>query len=104
MVIIPLSIFDIGSHMFFKAVSVLHSLCLGVAHLLQVQMVVSFVFWLCDMGVSFFSGFHELLGPLLHSRPLSPWGYLRRGRMEMRPAVIARNYMKTMFPLDAGAA
>ncbi|CAJ1343075.1 unnamed protein product, partial [Effrenium voratum] len=65
MVIIPLSIFDIGSHMFFK-----------------VQMVVSFVFWLCDMGVSFFSGFHE------------------RGRMEMRPAVIARNYMKTMFPLD----
>ena len=63
--VIPLSIFDLGDHPFFK-----------------VQQVVSWVFWLCDVGVSFVSG------------------YDRNGRIEMRPVAVAKMYMKTMFPFD----
>ncbi|CAK9008573.1 unnamed protein product [Durusdinium trenchii] len=63
--VIPLSIFDIGDHPFFK-----------------VQQLVSWLFWLCDVFVSFLSGFD------------------RNGRIEMRPIVIARKYLKTMFPID----
>lgn len=63
--VIPLSIFDLGDHIFFK-----------------VQQVVSWLFWLFDVFVSFISG------------------YDKNGRIEMRPAVIAKMYLRTMFPFD----
>lgn len=63
--VIPLSIFDLGDHIFFK-----------------VQQVVSWLFWLFDVFVSFLSG------------------YDKNGRIEMRPAAIAKMYLRTMFPFD----
>ena len=59
--VIPLSVFDLGDHPFFKAAS-MHVVRLTGAGARQVQQLVSWLFWLLDVGVSFISGYDRILG------------------------------------------
>ena len=91
--VIPLSIFDLGDHIFFKArfakrphvgrklqrmwwdTQVFHSFSTEWPPY-QVQQVVSWLFWLFDVFVSFISGYDKTLGKGLDghkARPLNGW-------------------------------